>query len=210
KRGDVASIFLPVREKPTGGNVASIFLPVREKPASDNSSWATRGRRQLADDSRAATARGQPAGSDSLRVRTARGILLLLFFFLLFLFFFFPFSPSIDRRWPKSIKLTAVVTKAIRFHMPFAPIRESKIAAKTCRDLNPFLPGLATRTGGSLTPFRLKLSPFSLDVVRFEDSSDLGILLQRCDCMYATVPPATKTADTAANVLLLNATARYW
>ncbi|RRT73093.1 hypothetical protein B296_00028713, partial [Ensete ventricosum] len=30
-------------------------------------------------------------------------ILLLFFFFLLFLFFFFPFSPSIDRRWPKSI-----------------------------------------------------------------------------------------------------------
>ncbi|RWW50663.1 hypothetical protein BHE74_00043060 [Ensete ventricosum] len=38
------------------------------------------------------------------RLRAVRGILLVLFFrlFLLF-FFFFPFSPSIDRRWSKSI-----------------------------------------------------------------------------------------------------------
>ncbi|RZS13412.1 hypothetical protein BHM03_00045009 [Ensete ventricosum] len=37
------------------------------------------------------------------RLRAVRGILLVLFFRLFLLFFFFPFSPSIDRRRPKSI-----------------------------------------------------------------------------------------------------------
>lgn len=37
----------------------------------------------------------------------------------------------------KRMALTAVVTKAIRFLTPIDPIRESKIAASTCRDLNP-------------------------------------------------------------------------
>ncbi|RWW09102.1 hypothetical protein GW17_00027424 [Ensete ventricosum] len=72
------------------------------------------GEKSPAGDPRATTARRQRrlAGEDGLRAtcgrqwrvgKDARGILLLLFFFLLFLFFFFPFSPSIDRRWLKSI-----------------------------------------------------------------------------------------------------------
>lgn len=34
-------------------------------------------------------------------------------------------------------KLTTIATMARRFRAPFLPIRESRIAARTCRDLKP-------------------------------------------------------------------------
>ncbi|RWV82282.1 hypothetical protein GW17_00056224, partial [Ensete ventricosum] len=97
KRGDVASIFLPTREKKRRDLRAAT---ARER------GWRTGG-----DGARARTAHGrrQRAGEDSARAATApkRGPCagtrysssLIFFFFLLFLFFFFfPFSRSIDRR----------------------------------------------------------------------------------------------------------------
>lgn len=111
------------------------------------------------------------------------------------------------KRWKK---FTAVVTKNRRLRMPFGPILESKIAAKACKDLIPFLLCIAGRTSWSLTLFWLKLSSFSLEVMWFKESCELRDIRLWRDCMYAKVPPATNTAETAANVLLLVTASKHW
>lgn len=107
-----------------------------------------------------------------------------------------------DKR-KQEMDCTAVAAKAKRLCMPTEPIFESKIATKICRDLNPFLFCIVVLCGSFVLSFCFRLCSLSSDVVRLEELSNVvGLLLCR-NCIYPTVPPAARKADTAANALLI-------
>lgn len=98
--------------------------------------------------------------------------------------------------------LTTVVTKDKRHRMPIGPICLSKIAARTCRDLNPLFFRHAALIGLLSTPFWFKLSSFIPGAETSLEEFGLEDLLWCRDCMYARVPPASRAPDTSATVLL--------